>query len=78
MIVNLAHPRPVKWNIIIEAVRAAVVDAVRMDHDCLPLIPFSEWFELLMAKAENVEPEGLEIMVIVSFPLWGSAYAISD
>jgi hypothetical protein len=66
VVINFAHPRPVKWDIIINAVRLAVLDALGMDNDRLPLIPLCEWFDRLMAKAESVQPEDLEIMVIIS------------
>jgi hypothetical protein len=37
-----------------------------MIDDRLPLIPLCEWFDRLMLKAENVQPEDLEIMEIIS------------
>ncbi|KAF9445951.1 putative aminoadipate reductase [Macrolepiota fuliginosa MF-IS2] len=60
--INFTHPRPVTWDYVIEAVRDAVVDALRIDPVQLPLIPFPEWIDRLANKAMDAKPEDLERM----------------
>jgi len=49
---NIVHPRPISWASIISAVNDALVreDVVK---DRLPIVEFSEWFQLLESKARQ-------------------------
>ena len=49
---NIVHPRPISWASIISAVNDALVreDVVK---DRLPIVEFSEWFQLLESKARE-------------------------
>jgi len=45
---NVVHPRPVAWDYVMSAVNESLIEEGVLQRP-LPLIKFSEWFDLLQA-----------------------------
>jgi len=63
---NLAHPRPVSWNFIMNALR----DAISKHKKCsaeLRLVLFSDWFTKLEATAVGAEAKAIPGIKLMNF-----------
>jgi hypothetical protein len=60
--VNVVHPHPVSWNIVMQSVSDALV-AAGVVAQPLSLAPFKSWQEKLVLRDERVTPADLAELV---------------
>ncbi|KAF9000304.1 hypothetical protein BDQ17DRAFT_1427303 [Cyathus striatus] len=58
--VNLVHPRPVKWNVIMVHIRSALKKYLNIEEQSMGIIPFSDWVALLESRAKEAEHDYLQ------------------
>ena len=71
--VNLVHPRPVAWKILMQP----VVDRIfklNITSNPMPLAPFSDWLEKLESSAKNASEETIKRIVIIAAQCSASLY----
>jgi NAD dependent epimerase/dehydratase family enzyme len=59
---NLVHPRPVRWHMMIQSV-AAELARQEVVPARLPVVSMSDWFSKLSEAAANADPKRLEQIV---------------
>ncbi|KAH7890585.1 acetyl-CoA synthetase-like protein [Phlebopus sp. FC_14] len=59
-VLNIVNPRATPWIDIISSVHEYVVQNTGLKHDELPIIPFSDWFARLEAKADGMSSNDLQ------------------
>lgn len=57
---NLVHPRPVEWNLVITSVRDAVKQEITEN---LELVSFQEWFSRLELHSKGAEESDMSRIV---------------
>jgi thioester reductase-like protein len=61
-VLNVVHPRPVTWDVVIQLAADALLEA-QVTHQLLPLVPFSEWLVRLGDATTGREDKTLGTMV---------------
>ncbi|KAJ6483120.1 putative aminoadipate reductase [Mycena sanguinolenta] len=63
---NLVHPRPVSWNLIMNALRDSIAKQKKCNSE-FQFVPFSEWISKLQSAAETADAKGLPGLRLVGF-----------
>ncbi|KAG2145295.1 putative aminoadipate reductase [Suillus bovinus] len=77
IVMNLVHPRPTAWNMLIQPMADALVEHKVTSYP-LPLVPFSEWLNKLELSAKNLSEETMKRIPAIKLLNFMRSMAQSD
>ncbi|KAJ3773057.1 putative aminoadipate reductase [Lentinula raphanica] len=77
--VNVVHPKPVPWTLVMQNIRAALIEEKHLPKDALPLVPYQDWVQTVERHAENTaETDASNIPAVKLLEFFKQQAAVDD